>query len=477
MGDFLVELGRRPTARRMVKQLGLPLPLPVKLVGDTGPGRARPLDGKAVVVAGGPGGSLGSALAHTLAGAGAQAWVLADGEGALAPYRAAGEAYARPPRALAPEAVPAELRPHAILVDLTGLEGPEGLRFAYDALHPRVRGVASCGRVIVLARPSETAPDAAAAAARHALDGFVRSLAKELGAKGITAQLVAVDEGADDRVEEVLRFLLSPRSAFVSGQRVRVRALVERPVPAHVRPLEGKVVMVTGAARGIGAATARALSREGARVVVLDRPEDDGPASRIADEVGGELVLCDLSDPSAPDAVASAVSGRLGGLDAIIHNAGVTRDRTLAKMDEARWQSALGVNLEAVVAVTSRVAPLIREGGRVLCVASIAGIAGNVGQTNYAASKAGILGYVPALAAELAPRGIAVSAVAPGFIETRLTAAIPAATREAGRRLAALGQGGLPEDIAEVLVFLASPGGAALSGEVLRVCGGAFLGK
>ncbi|HVK65436.1 MAG TPA: SDR family oxidoreductase, partial [Polyangium sp.] len=151
-------------------------------------------------------------------------------------------------------------------------------------------------------------------------------------------------------------------------------------------------------------------------------------------------------------------------------------DKTIGRMSEKQWDEVLAVNLGAVVRTHEALEPLLREGGRVVCLSSIAGIAGNVGQSAYAASKAGILGLVAGLAPILAERGITVNAVAPGFIETRLTAAIPVAVREAGRRLAALGQGGLPEDVAEVITFLASPGAAGITGRTVRVCGGALIG-
>ena len=160
----------------------------------------------------------------------------------------------------------------------------------------------------------------------------------------------------------------------------------------------------------------------------------------------------------------------------MVHNAGVTRDKTLAKMRPEQWDLTLAVNLDAVLKITSALDPLIQDHGRLVLLSSIAGIAGNVGQTNYSASKAGVIGAVEALAPRLAERGIAVNAIAPGFIETRLTDAIPVATREIARRLCNLGQGGLPSDIAETATFLASPGAAGLTGQIVRVCGGNFVG-
>jgi 3-oxoacyl-[acyl-carrier protein] reductase len=145
-------------------------------------------------------------------------------------------------------------------------------------------------------------------------------------------------------------------------------------------------------------------------------------------------------------------------------------------MDAARWDSVLDVNLSGLMRLNGALLPLLRDGGRVVCVSSVAGIAGNFGQTNYAASKAGVIGYVKALAPALSARGISVNAVAPGFIETQMTAAIPFATREGARRLCSLAQGGLPSDVAEAVLFLSGPGGSCMTGSVLRVCGGNFVG-
>jgi 3-oxoacyl-[acyl-carrier protein] reductase len=161
----------------------------------------------------------------------------------------------------------------------------------------------------------------------------------------------------------------------------------------------------------------------------------------------------------------------------VVHNAGVTRDKTLANMSPDRWDQTIDINLDAVVRITERLlAGVLHEHGRVILLSSIAGIAGNMGQTNYAASKAGIIGYVRAQAPALAERGITVNAIAPGFIETRLTAAIPVMIREVARRLSNLGQGGLPRDIGDAVTFLASPGAVGITGTVLRVCGGAYVG-
>lgn len=478
MSDYLLDLGQNPTARKVVKTLGLPIPIPQALNRARGPWEARPLQGRDVLVGATPGADLQDVLATTLAAAGANPCVIGDADQAV-PYVGPGEAYGRPPRSVAAGEASGDLRPHAMVFDATGLKTPAALRALYDVFNPWIRSLRKCGRVVVIGRPPEGEKSVATAAAMAALEGFVRSLSKEVGKKGSTVQLVTVARGAEDRLQPVLRFLLSDRSAFVTGQVWRVSATLKKvPSAAQVRPLEGKVALVTGAARGIGAATARLLAAEGARVVVLDRPADDGPASRVAREIDGTPLLIDITDSDAPERIAKSLVDSFGGVDIVVHNAGITRDKMLANMKPDRWDMTVDVNLGAVVRVTEALAKgALKSDGRVICLSSIAGLAGNAGQTNYSASKAGIAGYVAALAPTVAKRGITVNAIAPGFIETRLTDAIPPLIREAGRRMSTLGQGGLPQDIGEVVTFLASPGSAGLTGEVLRVCGGHLVGR
>jgi 3-oxoacyl-[acyl-carrier protein] reductase len=211
--------------------------------------------------------------------------------------------------------------------------------------------------------------------------------------------------------------------------------------------------------------------------VCLDRPDDDALLAKVARDLGGASLLADITAPDAPAKIAAQLRGRNGGVDIVIHNAGVTRDKTIGNMSAEQWEQAVDINLGAVVRINAALLPdVLRDGGRIVCLSSVAGIAGNVGQTNYAASKSGLIGYVRALAPQLAKRGITVNAVAPGFIETRLTAAIPVMIREAGRRLSALGQGGLPQDVGETLTFLSQPASVGITGQTLRVCGGALIG-
>ncbi len=477
MSDFFLELGRNPTARKLIKTVGLPVPMPQALRRAKGPREQRPLHDYEIVYGATPGAAMATHVARTLAVAGASVHLV--GQDALRqPFVEPGEAYGRPARMMDLDAIPDGFRAHAFVFDATGIDDPHQLRALYDFFHPLGHRLRNCGRVVVLGRSVPAAASARAAATAAALEGFVRSLAKELGKRGSTAQLVTVAPGAEDRLEPVLRFVLSVRSAFVSGQPLHIGDTVEMPGSvAFVRPLAGKVALVTGAARGIGAATAQLLADEGAHVVCLDRPQDDALASQVARTVAGSVLLADVSDPESPERIARELAERHGGVDIVVHNAGVTRDKTLARMKPEQWDMALDINLAAVIRITEALVdgPL-RAGARIVLLSSVAGIAGNMGQTNYAASKSGIIGYTRKLAAELAGAGVTVNAIAPGFIETRLTAAIPVVIREAARRLSNLGQGGLPRDVGEAITFLSTPGASGISGQVLRVCGGALVG-
>ena len=476
MSDFLLELGQNPQARRLIQNLGLPIPVPEMLRRAHGPYEERPLADR-VVVAGGTG-ELAAVVADTLCRAGADPHVVGP-ESALEPYRDPGEAFGRPATLHVPGDAAEGLRADALVFDATEISRPEDLRALYDFFHAWLGTLRKSGRVVVLGRPASARKRQGAAAASAALEGFTRSVAKEVGRLGATGNLIYVDPDAEERVAPVLRFLLSDRSAFVTAQPFHVsttaKASEKRPV---TRPLEGRVALITGAARGIGAATAQLMAREGAHVVVLDRPEDDGPASRVARDVDGSVLLADVSHPETPRRIADELTERFGGVDVVVHNAGITRDKTLRRMKPELWDQAVDINLGAVVRITDALleGPL-RDGGRLVMLSSIAGLAGNVGQTNYAASKSGLVGLVENLAAKTAKHGITVNAVAPGFIETRLTAAMPVMIREAARRMSALGQGGLPEDVGQLITFLATPGADGLTGQVVRVCGGALVGK
>lgn len=363
-------------------------------------------------------------------------------------------------------------RAAAVVLDATGVRTVEGLAEVHAALHPAVRSVAASGRVVLLGAPLDPA-DHHQAAAQQALEGFTRSLGKEIG-RGRTVNLVRLTDAA--AAESTLRFLLSPRSAYVSGQVIEVGAPQEPTPPGGDRPLAGRTALVTGAARGIGEAVAETLARDGARVVVLDVPQAERDARRVADRLGGTVLLLDMTAADAGARIAEALPG---GLDLLIHNAGITRDRRLVNMPSERWISVLEVNLASVLRTTDALLKdgTLKRGGRIVATASIAGIAGNAGQTNYGASKAGVVGLVRSLAPRaLEEHGVTVNAVAPGFIETKMTAAVPLFIREAGRRMNSLAQGGLPVDVAETTAWLAHPASGAVNGQIVRVCGQSLLG-
>lgn len=421
--------------RFVVGKLGLPHPHPLR---RHSPGQP-PLDGPVLL---GGGGRLVDPVRQVLESAGLEVVTEADRYGAL-------------------------------VFDASGIDSVERLRELYEFFHPVIRSLGPCGRVVVLGTTPEPA---ASRVAQRALEGFTRSVGKELK-RGATAQLVRVAPGAEDALESTLRFLLSGRSAYVSGQVVRVGpAEVEAPADWE-RPLAGKVALVTGASRGIGAAIAEVLGRDGAHVVCLDVPAQGDALSEVANRVGGSALQLDITAADAPGRIVEHLAGRHGGVDVVVHNAGITRDKTLARMDAGRWDAVVAVNLAAPERVNSALlaADALRPNGRVVGVSSIAGIAGNVGQTNYATTKAGVIGVVDSLSAELAGRAT-VNAVAPGFIETRMTAAVPLLIREAGRRMNSMSQGGLPVDVAETVAWFAHPASSGVTGNVVRVCGQSLLG-
>src|SRR3954467_12756262 len=365
-----------------------------------------------------------------------------------------------------------------LVFDATGITGSAELTGLRGFFAPLMRRLERSARVIVVGTPPESV-EGAERVAQRALEGFTRSLGKEVG-RGGTVQLVYVAEGAEAAVTSTLAFLLSPKSAYVSGQVVRVGTTGSSDaaeVPDWTRPLAGKVALVTGASRGIGEQIARVLHRDGATVVGVDVPQAASELQALAREIDGDHLVLDITAKDAPQRIARHLKEKHGGVDVVVHHAGITRDKRLANMAEDRWESVIAVNLTAPERITRELLDqgVINENGRIVGVASIAGIAGNLGQTNYAASKAGVIGLVDSLAGGL-ENGITVNAVAPGFIETKMTAAVPFATREVGRRLNSMSQGGQPVDVAETIAWYANPASTAVNGNVVRVCGQMMLG-
>lgn len=372
----------------------------------------------------------------------------------------------------------------ALLFDASGIEDSSQLEPLHGFFHDTLRSLGKCGRIVVLGRPPEACENPRQWTAQRALEGLVRSLGKE-ARRGITANLVYVEKGAEHAIEATLRFFLSPRSAYMSGQVVRIGVPASTGAGAGAaalppfdrkQPLAGRRAVVTGAARGIGASIAGVLAEQGAHVIGIDIPSAREALDSTMRQLNGTALAFDIAAPEAPAQIAAALDEQ--GVDIVVHNAGITKDKTIAKMTDAAWQSVIDINLSAQERIDDALlaAGILRDGGRIIGVSSISGIAGNLGQTNYATSKAGVIGRVHSMAPHLRARGITINAVAPGFIETQMTAKIPLTIREAGRRMNSMSQGGQPVDVAQTIAWLAHPGSAGVSGQIVRVCGQSLIG-
>ena len=238
--------------------------------------------------------------------------------------------------------------------------------------------------------------------------------------------------------------------------------------------LTGKTAFITGSTRGIGHAVAVALYQAGARVAIVGR--DAEKATAVAAALGDRAVGvgCDVSDAKQIEAAIAAAEKALGPVDILVNNAGITRDNLLLRMTEAEWDEVIAANLKGAFHTTKAVLKgmMKRRGGRIINVTSIVGITGNKGQANYAASKAGLIGFTKSVAKEYGSRGILVNAIAPGFIDTDMTSGLPEESRQAMLAGITLGRLGRPEDIAGAVLFLASDLAGYITGQVLVVDGG-----
>lgn len=445
--DLLLRIAGHRFAAGVLRRLGLPTP--VALQRADGPWRGDELAGRQLVVA-----SLGEAadllaLTGTLQQLGAQLQTSAEG------------------------------RIDALLVDARQLGHPGQLHSLYALFASALPRLAPLGRIVLLGPQPGPAGSPQRHATAHALGGLVRSLGKEVGRRGAAINQLAVPAAGSAALAPCVAFLLSRRSGFIAGQTLQLAATTASEGLCGWSPgaLAGQTAVVTGAARGIGHAIARRLAAEGARVLCVDVAAALSPLQALAAAIDGQALVLDVSSAEAGAQLAAAVQA-MGGADIVVHNAGITRDRTLARMSAAEWDAVIAVNLEAVLALDAALddAGGWRHGARTVCLSSINGLAGAAGQTNYAAAKAGLVGYVQARAQLLAPHGGAINAVAPGFIETAMTAHLPWQVALAGRRLSALGQGGQPADVAEAVTLLALPLHGAVNGQLLRVCGQNFVG-
>ena len=468
MSDRYQQLVNTPIGKIVSKQIGLPNPVTLERYE-----RGQPVIDGPVLLGAAPGGRLAGSAANVLASIEAEVHTPM-----LQDVRTAAADAGLDAKVFNPDAAPEDQTFKALVFDASGIADSTQLHELWAFFGPTVRRVGRSGRVIVLGTPPADCKTPREATAQRALEGFVRSVGKEVR-KGATAQLIYVGNKAENQIESTLRFYLSPKSAYVSGQVVRIGATaLDADGIDWELPLSGRFAMVTGVSRGIGRAIAKVLARDGAHVIGLDVPALESELEETIGELGGSTIVLDITDDDAPARIATYLLDNHGGVDVVVHNAGVTRDKTLGRMDESRWDSVLAINLTAQERINDELLAreAIRENGRIVCVSSMSGIAGNAGQTNYAASKAGVIGMVESMAGEVGRKGLTINAVAPGFIETQMTAAMPIATREAGRRMNSLAQGGLPVDVAETIAWFASPATGGVNGNVVRVCGQSLVG-
>ena len=241
--------------------------------------------------------------------------------------------------------------------------------------------------------------------------------------------------------------------------------------------MRDKVSLVTGGSQGIGRAIAEFLAEKGSDVVILDVMDgSDARDAILARGVKALYLNMDVTDYGQVEKAVQTVIGEMGGIDNLVNNAGITRDKLLLRMTEEEWDRVVQVNLKGVFNCTKAVVRhLLKKGGSIVNIASVAGLAGNAGQSNYAASKAGIIGFTKSVAKEYGERGIRVNVVAPGFIRTDMTASLDEKYRETMRQAVPLKRAGEPRDVAHVVYFLLSDYSAYITGEVINVSGGLYM--
>ncbi|HRH56520.1 MAG TPA: 3-oxoacyl-ACP reductase [Chitinophagales bacterium] len=363
-----------------------------------------------------------------------------------------------------------------LLVSCVGMQTIEDLEDLYTTVKNTVSKINANGRVVIISRTDDAS--SLSYAVQKSIDGFSRALSKEIGGKkGVTVNLLKISNNnvMPYEVANAAFFFLSDKSSFITGQVIELNNSFSTSFSSPAKLLQGKIAIVTGGARGIGASTAKVLHREGAKVIIVDVPFAKDDAENLAQELNGDVILEDITDAKATADIQQYILNNYKGLDILVNNAGITRDKTIAKMNIDQWRGVLNVNLKAVVNLTE----IFIENGfskdaKVVSLSSISGISGNVGQTNYSLTKAGVIGFSQALAAT--NKNIFANAVAPGFIETKMTENLPFFIKEGGRRLSTLKQGGKPEDVAELIGFLASPLSNGINGQCVRVCGGNMIG-
>ncbi len=363
-----------------------------------------------------------------------------------------------------------------LVVSCVGMQTIEDLEDLYTTVKNTVSKIDANGRIVLVSKTEESS--ALFYTVQKSIDGFSRALSKEIGGKkGVTVNLLKItnENVSVEKVANAALFFLSDKSSFITGQVVELNNSFGTHFSSPKKLLQDTIAIVTGGARGIGAATAKVLHREGAKVIIVDVPFAKDDAEKLAQELDGDVILEDITDAKATVDIQQYILNNYKGLDILVNNAGITRDKTIAKMNIDQWRGVLNVNLKAMINLTEVfIEKGFNENAKVIGLSSISGIAGNVGQTNYSLTKAGVIGYMHAVAKR--NPSIFANAVAPGFIETKMTENLPFFVKEGGRRLSTLKQGGLPEDVAELIGFLSSPLSNGINGQCIRVCGGSMIG-
>ena len=237
--------------------------------------------------------------------------------------------------------------------------------------------------------------------------------------------------------------------------------------------MKDKVVLITGASGGIGKAITKKFATAGAKVALNDIAPAEENLKKLAEELGSRYFLADVSKLEEVEKMVENIQKEFGRLDVLVNNAGITQDRTLAKMTKEEWQKVIDIDLTGVFNCSKAVLPLIiANQGKIVNISSLVGQRGNFGQTNYAAAKAGIIGFTKALSKEVGRFGVTVNAIAPGFIETRLTENLPPELKETIKKFTPLGRFGKPEEIANLIFFLASEEASFITGAVINIDGG-----
>lgn len=377
---------------------------------------------------------------------------------------------------------------NAMVIDASHYVSAVSYQTLYHIVHTHLKFLTSNARIVIIGKKVDHTNSHEQNTFSQSLIGFTKSLAKEVGRKGSTANIIftqgnaSISQNSDDLIGP-LSFFLSAKSTFVSGQVLtlgdeknaqQTSEPVSKPSTAQKHK---KIAVVTGAAQGIGAAIASKLATDGYFVIGVDIEPMKSLLTATMARLKGDAFVLDVSDENAGKLLAQHVSA-YNGIDLLVHNAGITRDKTIAKMPPHWWQQTISINLLSVMQINQQLLELnsINKAGRIVCLSSMNGIAGQGGQTNYACSKAGIIGYVETMRADLLKQEITINAVAPGFIETKMTQEMPFFSREIGRRMNALGQAGRPDDVAQVIAFFAQQNSYAVSGQTIRVCGLNMMG-